>query len=169
MTVYLIWAEAQDRVIGADGAIPWRIPEDQANFKRRTMGGTVVMGRATWDSLPAKFRPLDGRRNVVLTRDRHWSAEGATVVHDIDEVDLSDGEIWIGGGAAVYEAFLPMADHIVRTRVDLRVTGDTRAPELGPEWVLESESGWQTSRNGPRFVIEELGRGPGAAKINVTG
>jgi dihydrofolate reductase len=159
MSVHLVWAEAADRVIGADGAIPWRIPEDQANFKRRTMGGTVVMGRATWDSLPAKFRPLDGRRNVVLTRDPHWSADGATVAHGTDEVDISDGDVWIIGGAAVYEAFLPMADHILRTRVDLTVTGDTRAPALGPQWVLENESGWQTSRNGPRFVIEELGRG----------
>jgi dihydrofolate reductase len=161
MTVHLVWAEARDRVIGADGAIPWRVPEDQANFKRRTMGGTVVMGRATWDSLPAKFRPLEGRRNVVLTRDPHWSAAGATVAHGVDEVDISSGDVWIIGGAAVYEAFLPIAEHILRTRIDLTVTGDTRAPALGPEWVLESESDWQTSRNGPRFVIEELSRGLG--------
>lgn len=161
MTVHMIWAEAHDRVIGAGGNIPWRIPEDQANFKRRTMGGTVVMGRATWDSLPARFRPLEGRRNVVLTRDPRWSADGATVAHAVEEVDLSGGEIWIAGGAAVYAAFLPIADHILRTRVDLSVTGDTRAPRLGPEWVLESEPAWQTSRNGPRFVIEELTRGLG--------
>jgi dihydrofolate reductase len=93
MTVHMVWAEAQDRVIGADGGIPWRIPEDQANFKQRTMGGTVVMGRATWDSLPARFRPLTGRRNVVLTRDPHWSAEGAIAVHGVDDVDLADGEV----------------------------------------------------------------------------
>lgn len=155
MTVHLIWAEAHDRVIGAGGTIPWRIPEDQANFKRLTMGATVVMGRATWDSLPARFRPLEGRHNVVLTRDPHWSAEGATVVHGIDEVDLS-GEVWVMGGAAVYAAFLPKAGHIWRTRVDLEVDGDVRAPELPAGWVLKSDSGWRTSASGTRFVIEEF-------------
>lgn len=155
MTVHLIWAEAHDRVIGADGTIPWRIPEDQANFKRLTMGATVVMGRATWDSLPARFRPLEGRRNVVLTRDPGWSAEGATVVHDIDEVDLS-GEVWVMGGAAVYAAFLPKAEHLLRTRVDLEVKGEVRAPELPAGWVLKGDSGWRTSVTGTRFVIEEF-------------
>jgi dihydrofolate reductase len=158
MTVHMIWAEAADRVIGADGTIPWHVPEDQANFKRLTMGGTVVMGRATWDSLPARFRPLDGRRNVVLTRDPGWSAEGATVAHGIDDIDLHDGEIWIMGGAAVYSAFLPKAEHILRTTVDLEVKGETRAPELTADWVLSSDSGWQTSVSGVRFVIEEFTR-----------
>jgi dihydrofolate reductase len=157
-TVHMIWAEAHDRVIGADGTIPWRVPEDQANFKRRTMGGTVVMGRATWDSLPARFRPLDGRRNVVLTRDPGWSADGAIVVHGIDEVELDDGEIWIMGGAAVYAAFLPIAEHISRTRVDVEVKDGVRAPELTADWVLSSDSGWQTSVSGVRFVIEEFTR-----------
>jgi dihydrofolate reductase len=158
MTVHMIWAEAHDRVIGAGGTIPWRVPEDQANFRDRTMGGTVVMGRATWDSLPPRFRPLEGRRNVVLTRDRQWSAEGAIVVHGVDEVDLSAGEIWIGGGAAIYEAFLPKADHILRTRVDLEVNGGVRAPELPPGWELTLDTGWQTSRGGTRFIIEEFTR-----------
>lgn len=158
MTVHMIWAEAHHRVIGADGTIPWRIPEDQAHFRHRTMGGTVVMGRATWDSLPPRFRPLEGRRNVVLTRDRGWSADGAIVVHHVDEVDLTDGEIWIGGGAAVYQAFLPKAEHILRTRVDLEVKDGVRAPELTSEWVLTSDSGWQTSQSGTRFVFEEFTR-----------
>ena len=156
MSVNLIWAEAHDRVIGAGGTIPWRVPEDQANFKRRTMGGTVVMGRATWDSLPARFRPLEGRRNVVLTRDLSWTAEGAEVVHSVDEVDLSDSEIWVIGGAEIYAAFLPKADRVLRTRVDLEVAGDARAPRLTGGWMLESDSGWQTSRSGTRFVLEEF-------------
>jgi len=79
-------------------------------------------------------------------------------VHDAADVDLSDGEIWIGGGAAVYEAFLPKAEHILRTRVDLEVKGGVRAPELSSDWVLTSDSGWQTSRSGARFVIEEFTR-----------
>jgi dihydrofolate reductase len=181
MTVRMIWAEARDRVIGADGGIPWRLSEDQMMFSERTAGGTVVMGRGTWDSLPARFRPLPGRRNVVLTRDPAWAAEGAEVVHSVDQVDTSAGEVWVAGGAAVYAAFLPLAALILRTRIDLDVPGDTRAPELSADWIVESDTGWRTSANGLRYITEELVRAadlgrpivraahlirPGAAKIN---
>jgi dihydrofolate reductase len=174
MTVHLIWAEAHDRVVGADGGIPWRLSEDQANFRTRTMGATMVMGRATWDSLPARFRPLPGRRNVVLTRDPAWRAEGAEVVHSVAEAAEVADDIWVMGGAEVYAAFLPSATHILRTRIDLEVAGDTRAPELGGEWVVETTSGWLTSANGLRYIMEELVRGrpddrPRAAKIVSTG
>jgi dihydrofolate reductase len=158
MTVHMIWAEARDRVIGADGGIPWRLPGEQLIFRERTMGSTVVMGRATWDSLPERFRPLPGRRNVVLTRDRAWTAPGAEVRHAIDEVDLSQGEIWITGGAEIYLAFLPYATHIVRTRIDAAVDGDTQAPALGDDWEISGEPAWHTAPNGLRYVVEELGR-----------
>jgi dihydrofolate reductase len=152
VTVHLIWAEARDRVIGADGGIPWRIPGEQAMFKEQTMGATVVMGRGTWESLPRK--PLPGRRNVVLTRDRAWSAPGAVVVHEVDAVP-PDADVWVMGGESVYAAFLSKAGHIVRTRIDLEVSGDTRAPELGPEWVVTESSGRSTP-DGLRYVVEEL-------------
>ncbi|MCO8270864.1 dihydrofolate reductase [Actinoplanes sp. TRM 88003] len=152
----MIWAEAHDRVVGAKGEIPWRLSEDQKIFRQRTNGATVVMGRATWDSLPERFRPLPGRRNVVLTRDRSWSAPGAEVAHSVDEVDLS-GEVWVMGGESVYQVFLPLAEHILRTRIDLAVEGgDTFAPRLDERWVVTSSSGWQTSEGGLRFVVEEL-------------
>ncbi|SNY49536.1 dihydrofolate reductase [Paractinoplanes atraurantiacus] len=167
MTVHMIWAEAHDRVVGANGAIPWRLSEDQRMFRERTGGATVVMGRATWDSLPERFRPLPGRRNVVLTRDPSWSAEGAEVVHSVEEVDLT-GEVWVIGGEAVYTAFLPLADHLLRTRVDLAVSGDTYAPELGDGWVVTSSSGWQTSQSGLRYVVEELVRTGQAAQPGQT-
>jgi dihydrofolate reductase len=153
------------------------VPEDQQMFRRLTTGGTVVMGRATWDSLPARFRPLSGRRNVVLTRDRSWSAEGAEVVHSPDEVNLhpaappaGNGEIWVIGGAAIYQAFLPVATHIVRTRVDLDVSGDVRAPSVGDDWQVASDTGWLTSSSGLRYLTQELVRvrktvAPEAAKI----
>jgi dihydrofolate reductase len=160
MTLHMIWAEARDGVIGADGGIPWRLPEDQRMFRERTGGGTVVMGRATWDSLPARFRPLPGRRNVVLTRDPAWTGEGAEVVHSVEAVDRSSDDVWIIGGAAVYRAFLPAATHIVRTRIDLEVSGNTFAPALGPQWRIESGSGWLTSANGLRYLHEELIRTP---------
>ncbi|GID25962.1 dihydrofolate reductase [Paractinoplanes brasiliensis] len=170
MTVHLIWAEARHRVVGADGAIPWRLPEDQALFRQRTTGATVVMGRATWDSLPERFRPLPGRRNVVLTRDPQWSAPGAEVVHSVDEA-MAYGEIWVMGGESVYRAFLPLADHILRTRVDLDVAGDTYAPDPGDAWVVSESSGWQTSRDGLSFVVEELvraGRSTEPRKVGAT-
>jgi dihydrofolate reductase len=157
MTVHMVWAEAHHRVVGGDGAIPWRLPEDQAMFRQRTTGATVVMGRATWDSLPERFRPLPGRRNVVLTRDPEWTAPGAEVVHSVGEA-LAYGEIWVMGGEAVYRAFLPHAHHILRTRVDLDVPGDTYAPDPGDGWVVTESTDWQTSQSGLRFVVEELFR-----------
>ena len=160
MVVHMIWAEARDRVIGANGAIPWRIPGEQAMFRERTMGATVVMGRGTWDSLPARYRPLPGRRNVVLTRDPQWTAEGAEVVHSMDDVQAYPGEVWICGGAAVYAAFLPVATHILRTRVDLEVPGDTYAPAMTGDWIVAGDSGWLTSATGVRYITEELVRAP---------
>ncbi|KUL35960.1 dihydrofolate reductase [Actinoplanes awajinensis] len=148
----MIWAEARNRVIGAGGEIPWRVPGEQQIFKERTMGATIVMGRSTWESLPR--RPLPGRRNVVLTRDRSWAAEGAQVVHDPDLIVEDD--FWVIGGAAVYAAFLPRARHLVRTTIDLDVPGDTFAPELGPEWAVTAGAEWRTATNGVRFIVEDL-------------
>lgn len=157
MSVHLIWAEANDRVIGAEGGIPWRLPGEQATFRERTAGSTVVMGRATWDSLPERFQPLPGRRNIVLTRDPAWHAPGATVAHSVAEARAA-GDIWVMGGESVYAAFLPFADHIVRTRIDLTVPGDTWAPELGAEWSVTGDSGWRTAETGVRYLIEDLTR-----------
>jgi dihydrofolate reductase len=150
----MIWAEARDRVIGADGGIPWRIPGEQAMFKERTMGATVVMGRATWDSLPERVRPLPGRRNVVLTRQPGWA--DAEAFGSVEELLRVHDEFWVMGGAAVYTAFLPYAGHIVRTRIDLAVPGDTFAPRLGPEWQLAAGAETRTSDTGVRYTIEEL-------------
>ena len=85
MTLGLIWAQSPSGVIGRAGGIPWRLPEDQARFKELTLGHTVVMGRLTWESLPSKVRPLPGRRNVVVTRQADYMADGATVVGSLDE------------------------------------------------------------------------------------
>ena len=158
MTVRMIWAEAHDRVIGADGGIPWHIPGEQALFRQRTAGSTVVMGRATWESLPERVRPLPGRRNVVLTRTPGWSAAGAETAGSADEVLARYDDFWVMGGGAVYAAFLPHATHVVRTEVDLSVDGDTRAPELGRDWRQAGPAEWRTAGNGVKYRVVDYVR-----------
>jgi dihydrofolate reductase len=145
----LIWAQAGGGVLGRDNAIPWHLPEDMKHFREVTAGSTVLMGRRTWESLPPRFRPLPGRRNLVLTRSRTWTDDGAEPVRDLDAA-LS-GDVWVIGGADVYAAALPRADVLEITEVDLDVPGDVHAPAIGDGWRVDSDSGWQTSTNGPRF------------------
>ena len=83
--VGLIWAEARGGVIGAEGGMPWHVPEDLAHFKAVTLGAPVIMGRKTWDSLPERFRPLSGRENVVITRQQDWTADGARRAATVSE------------------------------------------------------------------------------------
>jgi dihydrofolate reductase len=165
--VSLIWAQARGGVIGADGGLPWHLPEDLGLFRRLTMGTTVVMGRRTWESLPDRFRPLPGRTNVVLTSDGEWSADGATRAGSVEQVLAEHGSCWVIGGGAVYAAFLPHADRVVITEVDLLVDGDTWAPALGEEWRRTSrtpQDGWSSSSSGPRFAVTEYVREqPGSA------
>jgi dihydrofolate reductase len=164
----MVWAQARGGVIGADGGLPWHLPEDLATFRRLTTGSTVVMGRRTWESLPPRFRPLPGRTNVVLTSDRRWTAEGARAAGSVEQVlaehRAGHGDLWVIGGGAVYAAFLPVADRLVVTEVDLDVTGDTRAPAIGPSWhpvARSPEEGWSSSAaSGLRYAVVEYARGP---------
>ena len=137
MTLTLVAAYARNRVIGADGGIPWRIPEDFAHFKQVTMGGTLVMGRATYDSIG---RPLPGRTTVVVTRDPSWAAEGVVVAHSltaaIDAAREAGGELFIAGGAQIYELALPLATDQILTLVPLDADGDVRYPAYDTgDWV----------------------------------
>jgi dihydrofolate reductase len=134
----LIWARARNGVIGKDNTIPWRLPEDMAHFKAVTMGCPVIMGRKTWDSLPPKFRPLPGRRNIVVTRQADWRAEGAERAATLDEAIALCGDApmaWVTGGAEIYRLALPRADVAEVTEIDLEAEGDAHAPQLGPEWI----------------------------------
>jgi dihydrofolate reductase len=138
MPITLIAAVARNGIIGRDGRMPWRLPTDLARFKRLTLGHTVLMGRKTWESVR---RPLVGRRNVVLTRDRSFSAPGCEVVHSIDEGRALAGELFVIGGAAVYTAFMPFADRLLITHVDADVDGDTDFPRIDPaRWRLVLET-----------------------------
>ena len=140
-----------------DGAVPWHVPEDMRRFKELTMGSTVVMGRLTWESLPEKFRPLPGRRNVVVTRQASYEASGAEVASSLEQaLERADGDVWVIGGASVYEQALPIADRVVRTRIHVQVEGDTHAPEVGPEWTMvgrDPESGLHKSETGVEYCV----------------
>jgi dihydrofolate reductase len=157
MGVGLIWAQSTSGVIGRDNGIPWRLPEDQARFKDVTMGHAVVMGRLTWESLPAKVRPLPGRRNVVVTRQSDFVADGATVVGNLqDALDpryVADDETWVIGGAQIYALALPLATRCEVTEVDVdlpREDDDAVAPVLDEQWT-RTDGGWLTSAAGLRY------------------
>jgi len=160
VSVGLIWAQGAGGVIGADGGLPWHLPEDLAHFRQVTTGGTVLMGRLTWESLPARFRPLPGRRNLVLTRQPGWSEAGAERVATVADA-LDAGDLWVIGGAQAYAAALPHADRVVRTELEQTFDGDVYAPELDGTWHTVQtvpEHGWSTSRTGLRYRISTLQR-----------
>ncbi|CAJ1500088.1 dihydrofolate reductase [[Mycobacterium] kokjensenii] len=150
--VGLIWAQSVSGVIGRDGGIPWRLPEDQARFKALTVGHPVVMGRLTWESLPAAVRPLPGRPNVVVTRQADYRADGARVVASLDAA-LTDAETWVIGGAEIYALALPRANRCEVTEIDVDLVprdGDALAPALDHHWsVVKGE--WLTGAGGLRY------------------
>ena len=156
MTVTLVAAVARDGVIGRDGGIPWHLPEDLAQFKALTTGHAVVMGRRTWDSLPDRFRPLPGRRNVVVTRNSEWAAEGAERAVSVEEAlqrVAGEERVFVIGGAQVYAAALPHTDELVLTELDLAVDGDTHFPTWKrTAWEEVSRVG-HVARDGTRFAV----------------
>ena len=166
-SVSLIWAQSRGGGIGVAGRLPWHLPEDLALFRARTTGCTVVMGRRTWESLPARFRPLPGRTNVVLTTDPGWTGEGAHRASGVPELLGRDEPLWVIGGGSVYAAFLPHADRLVVTDVDLDVDGDTWAPPVGAEWVAvrrDPAEGWHASSSGPRYAVTTYARRSAAGR-----
>ncbi|MGK2854170.1 MAG: dihydrofolate reductase [Microbacteriaceae bacterium] len=149
----LIWAQAQDGVIGQDGQMPWHLPEDLAHFRELTGGDAVVMGRRTWQSLPERFRPLPGRRNIVVTRNLEWGAAGAEVVNSLAQAQSLVGAspLWIIGGGELYGAAIERATRLEVTELDLAVDGDTSAPPIDRTWLLSADTDWMTSRTGIRY------------------
>ena len=147
----LIWAQSTSGVIGRNGTIPWQLPEDMARFKELTMGHPVVMGRRTWESLPAKVRPLPGRRNIVLTRNPDYRAAGAEAVTSLDAALA--GETWVIGGSEIYHLAMPVATRCEVTEVDVdlrREDEDALAPMLDESWHGTAGQ-WQDSSSGLRY------------------
>ena len=136
MRVTLVAAIARGGVIGDGTTIPWHIPEDLAFFRDLTMGHPVVMGRRTWDSLPERFRPLPGRRNIVVTRNDAWAGGGAERASSLDDaLRLAEegAEVFVIGGAEIFAAALPLADRLVLTEIELDVEGEVRFPNWDRE------------------------------------
>ncbi|ADM70357.1 Dihydrofolate reductase [Paenibacillus polymyxa E681] len=159
MGISMIWAMAQNGVIGRDNKLPWRLPRDMAFFKEQTINKTVLMGRKTWESFGGKSLP--NRRNVVLTRDLRYQAEGAEVIHSLEEgLQLAkQEELMVIGGAEIYSLFWPHADRLIVTRIEETFEGDTTFPDLDWNgWNIVSETpGIKDDRNPYeyRFVVYE--------------
>ncbi|MGW6034071.1 dihydrofolate reductase [Gordonia terrae] len=160
--VRLVWAQGNGAAIdkaaiGRDNTIPWRVPEDMARFKKLTLGHPVIMGRKTWDSLPAKFRPLPQRTNIVVTRNRDWSVDGALVAQTIEEAlrVAEDHAVSVIGGGEIYRLAMKFATELCVTEIDVEVDGaDAFAPAITDDWSVVARGEWQTSTSGIpyRFV-----------------
>ncbi|KQO98783.1 dihydrofolate reductase [Leifsonia sp. Leaf264] len=150
--INLIWAQSVAGVIGVDGRLPWHLPEDLARFKELTAGHAVVMGRKTWESLPAKRRPLPGRRNIVLTKTVDYEAPGALVAQSkIGGILAAHGDdVWVIGGAEIYQQYKWHADRIEVTEIDVTVDGDAFAPEIPPHFKADRGE-WLISAGGLRY------------------
>ncbi len=160
----LIWAQTRTGVIGAQGGMPWHVPEDLAHFKEITLGAPVVMGRRTWESFPERFRPLPGRRNIVVTSHDDLGA-GAEVVRSLDAaLDLARQGgpqwVWVIGGGQIFADAIVRADLLEVTELDLDVPGDTVAPDTTGWHVgaTHPADGWETSRTGIRYRFLRLER-----------
>ena len=156
MNLALICAMAENRTIGRNNSLPWKLPEDLKYFKRTTMGNSIIMGRKTWESIG---RPLPGRTNIVISRDSNYEAEKAKVVNSLgaaitlaENLAAIDGskEAFIIGGAGLYKEALPLADRFHLTRVHAQVEGDTFLAEFNEdEWKEVSRKYFKKSEMNP--------------------
>ncbi|WP_319029179.1 dihydrofolate reductase [Dietzia sp. PP-33] len=143
MPVRMVWAQARGGVIGDGRDMPWHVPADLAFFKEATAGRAVVMGRTTWDSIPVRFRPLPGRRNIVCTRDPGWSAEGAERAGSVDEaLEMAGPDAAVMGGGQIYATALAAADECLVTEIDADAPGTVLAPELDESWERVEVGEW---------------------------
>lgn len=147
--INIIAAMSRNRVIGNNGQLPWKLPEDMCNFIKITTGFPVLMGRKTFESIG---RPLKNRINIILTRDKNYQKEGCVVLNRIEDVIKKFGEenLMVIGGEEIYRQFLPYTDRIYLTYIDKDFEGDTFFPKfLGETWFKESEEKGIKDENNP--------------------
>ena len=160
--INLILARAANGVIGHEGVMPWHLPEDLAHFKKQTAGAPVIMGRRTWESLPPRFRPLSGRRNIVITRRPDWQAEGAERAESLQDAlarceAAQEPEVWVIGGAQIYAEAEPLAKRALVTEIGRDYEGDAWAPRFDVSW-RETARESHVSSNGLPYSFITLER-----------
>ncbi len=148
--VSLVVAMANNRVIGLENKMPWHLPADLSHFKKTTMGHAVIMGRKTYQSIGFS---LPGRHNIVLTQSKDFQAKQVTVASNIQQAIEAAGdvkEIMIIGGSTIYQQFLPLAERLYLTLIDLRVKGDTFFPDYQHQkWTMTQQQTHQQDENNP--------------------
>lgn len=153
MGLSLIVAVADNGVIGANGRLPWHLPDDLKRFKALTLGKPVIMGRKTWESLPR--RPLPGRQNIVVSRQRDYDAPGARVVPDFESALWAAAaveEIFVIGGAELYRIALASADRLYVTEIHARPQGDVVMPVIDRgEWIEQSRVRHEALGSAPAY------------------
>ena len=153
--IALVVAHSRNRVIGRDGDLPWHLPTDLARFKELTTGGTVLMGRKTWQSIPDRFRPLPGRRNIVVSRN---GTEAPEVFRSVEAALTAAGNnCFVIGGGEIYAQTIDLADRVYATEVEADVDGDVTFPELH-DW-REVERSEPVEENGHVFTFRTYERG----------
>ena len=159
--IVIVVARARNGTIGKDGTLPWHIPADLKRFKALTMGSAMVMGRKTFDSLPGV---LPGRRHIVLTHNRVWTAEGAEIAYDVDQALAlaGDGPLSVIGGAEIFGLFLPMATRIELTEVLADYEGETAMPDPrhSGAWLETHREEHPAEEGRPPFRFITLKRAP---------
>ncbi|WP_423192237.1 dihydrofolate reductase [Cupriavidus sp. H18C2] len=145
----LIVARARNGVIGRDNTLPWRLPEDLQHFKRTTLGAPIIMGRKTWDSIG---RPLPGRRNIVVSRNRDLKLEGAEVAASLEDAQrlcVGVEQVFLIGGAQLYAEALPSADRLIVTEIDADIEGDAFFPAVDrSRWIEVARETHHSAANG---------------------
>jgi dihydrofolate reductase len=161
--VAIVVAHSANRVIGRNGTLPWRLPSDLRRFRELTSGHTVLMGRRTYESLPDAFRPLPDRRNLVLSGDPGYRAEGAEVFASLaDALAACDGDCFVVGGEVTYRDALPLCERLYTTEIDAEIDGDAFFPELDPAQWRCIDDGGPLSDNGLGFRFRTYERAASA-------
>ena len=149
MSLFCIYARAANGAIGKDGQLPWHLPADLKRFKALTMGKPMIMGRKTFESLPGL---LPGRRHIVLTRKQRWDSTGAEVVRSVEEAIATAGDdAAVIGGAAIFDAFLPLSDRVELTQIHHDFEGDVFMSALGPEWEVAGREDFDAQDQKPPY------------------
>lgn len=163
--INIIVATSINNCIGVNGDLPWHLPTDLKRFKEITSGNIVIMGRKCWESIPEKYRPLEDRTNVVITRNKDYVAEGAEIRHDLiealDEFAWGNEDVFVIGGAEIYKQAFPYANQLFLTRIMAEVDGDTYLEGIEPQdWVLIGFEG-PVEEDGLKYVFQNYKRQDG--------